>query len=145
MIWLTSWNDYRSKFSEHPLSHTIKKIERKKNTTFPCDQNYDLPFQFSSVQSSHLVVPESLDPMDGSTPGLPVHHQLPELSQAHLHRVSDAFQPPHPLSSPYPTSFNLSPHQGLFKWVSSLHQVAKVLEFQIQRLSFQWTFRADFL
>ena len=64
--------------------------------------------------------------MDCSTPGLPVHHQLPELTQTHVHWVGDAIQPSHPLSSPSPSAFNLSQHQGLFKWVSSSHQVAKV-------------------
>ena len=68
--------------------------------------------------------------MDCSTPGLPVHHQLPEFTQTHVHWVSDAIQSSHPLLSPSPPTFNLSQHQGLFKWVSSLHQVAKVLEFQ---------------
>ena len=70
------------------------------------------------------------DPMDCSTPGFPVHHQLPELAQTHVHRVSDAIQPSHPLSSPSPPAFNLPQHQGIFQWVSSLHQVTKVLEFQ---------------
>ena len=71
------------------------------------------------------------------TPGLPVHHQLPGLTQTHMHQVGDAIQPSHPLSSPSPPAFNLSQHQGLFKSVSSLHQVAKVLEFQLQHQSFQ--------
>ena len=83
--------------------------------------------------------------MDCSTPGLPVHCQLPEFTQTHAHRVGDAIQPSHPLSSPSPSAFNHSQHQGLFKWVSSLHQVAKVLEFQLQHQSFQWIFRTDFL
>jgi len=83
--------------------------------------------------------------MDCSTPGFPVLHQLPELAQTHIHRVSDAIQPSHPLSSPSPPAFNLSQHQGLFQWVSSLHQVAKVLEFQLWHESFQWIFRTDFL
>ena len=74
--------------------------------------------------------------MDRSTPGLPVHHQLQEFSQTHVHRVGDAIQPSHPPSSPYPSAVNLSQHQGLFKLVSSSHQVAKVLEFQIQHQSF---------
>ena len=65
--------------------------------------------------------------MDCSTPGLPVHHQLPEFTQTHVHRVGNAIQPSHPLSSPSPPAFNLSQHQGLFQWVSSLHQVVKVL------------------
>ena len=81
-------------------------------------------------------------PTDCSTPGFPVHHQLPELAQTHVHWVSDAIQPSHPLSSPSPSAFNLSQHQGLFQWVSSLHQVAKVLEFQLQLQSFQS--RTDF-
>ena len=70
--------------------------------------------------------------MNRSTLGLPVHHQLPEFTQTHVHWVSDAIQPSHPLSSPSPPALNLSQHQGLFKWVSSLHQVAKVLESQLQ-------------
>ena len=96
--------------------------------------------QFSSVAQSCLTL---CDPMDCSMPGFPVHHQLPELAQSHVHRVSDAIQPSHPLSSPSSPAFNLSQRQGLFKWVSSSHQVAKVLEFQHQ--SFQWIFRTDFL
>ena len=75
----------------------------------------------------------------------PVHHQLPELAQTHVHQVTDATQPSHPLLSSFPPAFNLSQHQGLFKWVSSSHQVARVLEFQFQHQSFQWIFRTDFL
>ena len=70
--------------------------------------------------------------MDCSTPDFPVHHQLPESTQTHVHCVGDAIQPSHLLSSPSPPVFNLSQHQGLFQWVSSSHQVAKVLEFQLQ-------------
>ena len=77
--------------------------------------------------------------MDCSTPGLPVHHQFPESTQTYVHWVGDAIHPSHPLSSPSPPALNLSQHQGLFKWVSSLHQVAKVLELQLQHQSFQWT------
>ena len=80
--------------------------------------------------------------MDCSKPGLPVHHQLPEFTQTH---TGDAIQPSHPLSSPSPPAFNLSQHQGLFQWITSSHQVAKVLEFQLQHQSFQWIFRTDFL
>ena len=83
--------------------------------------------------------------MNPSTPGILVHHQLPEFTQTHVHRIGDAIQPSHPLSSPSPPALNLSQHQGLFQWVSSLHQVAKVLEFQLQHQFFQWTFRTDFL
>ena len=84
--------------------------------------------QFSSVAQS---CPTLCDPMNCSTPGLPVHHWLPEFTQTHVHWVGDAIQPSHPLSSPSPPALNLSQHQGLFKWVSSSHQVAKVLEFQL--------------
>ena len=83
--------------------------------------------------------------MNRSMPGLPVHHQLQESTQIHGHWVDDAIQPSHPLWSPSPPALNLSPHQGLFQWVSSLHQVAKVLEFQLQHQSFQWTPRTDLL
>ena len=75
--------------------------------------------------------------MNRSTPGLPVHHQLPEFTQTHVHRVSDAIQTSHPLSFPSPPAFNLSQHQDLFQGVSSSHQVAKVLEFQLKHQSFQ--------
>ena len=78
--------------------------------------------------------------MDCSTPGFPVHHQLPELAQTHVHRVDDAIQSSHLLSSPSSPAFNISQHQGLFQWVSSLHQVAKVLELQLQPQSLQWIF-----
>ena len=83
--------------------------------------------------------------MDCSTPGLPVHRQLPEFTQTHVHRVGDAIQPSHPLLSPSPSAFNLSQHQGLFQVVGFLHQVAKILELQLQHQSFQSIFRVDFL
>ena len=98
--------------------------------------------QFSSVAQ---LCPTLCDSMDCSMPGLPVHHQLPEITQTHVHWVSDAIQPFHPLLSPSPPAFNISQHQGTFWWVSSLQQVAKVLEFQFQHQSFQWIFRTDFL
>ena len=98
--------------------------------------------QFSSVTQSCLTL---CNLMDCSTPGLPVHHQLPELAQTHVHWVGNAIQPSHLLSSPFPPALNLSQHQGLFHWVSSSHHVAKVLEFQLQHQSFQWIFRTDFL
>ena len=75
--------------------------------------------------------------MDCSTSGFPVHYQLPELAQTHVHRVGDAMQLSHPLLSPFPPAFNLSQHQGVFQGVSSLHQVAKVLELQLQHQTFQ--------
>ena len=96
--------------------------------------------QFSSLAQSCLTL---CDPMNRSTPGLPVHHQLPESTQTHVHRVGDDIQPSLPLSSPSPPAFNLSQHQGLFQWVSSSHQVANILEFQLQHQSFQWTPRTN--
>ena len=98
--------------------------------------------QFRSIAQSYLIL---CKPMDCSTPGFPVGHQLPEFTQTHVHWVGDTIQPSHPLSSPSPPALNLSQKQGLTKWVSSLHQVAKVLEFQLQYQSFQWTPRADLL
>ena len=95
---------------------------------------------FSSVAQSCQTL---CDPMICSTPGLPVHHQLPRSTQTHVHWVSDAIQPPHPLLSPSPPALNLSQHQGLFKWASASYQVAKVLEFQLQHQSFQWIPRTD--
>ena len=97
--------------------------------------------QFSSVAQS---CPTLCNPMNHNTPGLPVHHQLLEFTQTHVHWVGDAIQPSHPLSTPSP-ALNLSQHQGLFKWVSPSHQVAKLLEFQLQHQSFQWTPRNDLL
>ena len=88
---------------------------------------YNGSVQFSSVAQS---CPTFWDPMNHSTPGLPVHHQLPEFTQTHIHRVSDAIQPPHPLSSPSPPASNASQHQSLFQWVNSSHEVDKVLELQ---------------
>ena len=98
-----------------------------------------------SISSIIQSCPILWDPMNGSTTGLPVHHQLPESTQTHAHWVGDAIQPSYPLSSPSPPALNLSQHQGLFKWVSSAHQVAKALEFQLQHQSFQWTPRTDLL
>ena len=93
----------------------------------PCSFNLCAEFQLSSVSQSCWTL---CDPMNRSTPGLPVHHQLPEFTQTPVHWVSDAIQPSHPLLSPSPPALNLSQHQGLFKWVSSSHQVAKILELQ---------------
>ena len=84
--------------------------------------------QFSSVTQSCLML---CDPMNCSTPGLPIHHQLPEFTQTHVHRVSDAIQPSLPLTSPFPPAPNPSQHQSLFQWVNSSHEVAKVLELQL--------------
>ena len=96
--------------------------------------------QFSSLTQS---CPTLCDPMDCSMPGFPVYHQLPEPAQAHVHWVGDAIPPSHPLSLPSPPAFNLSQQWGLSQWVSTSHQVARVLEFQLQHQSFQWIFMTD--
>ena len=96
--------------------------------------------QFSSVTQSCLTL---CYPMNRSKPGLPVHHQLPEFTQIHVHRVGDAIQPFHPLSSPSPPALNPSHHQSLFQLVNTSHEVAKVLEFRLQHQSFQLIPRID--
>ena len=101
-----------------------------------------LSVQFSPVAQLCLTL---CNPMNRSTPGLPIHHQLSEFTQTHVHWVSDAIQPSHPLSSPSPLAPNPSQHQGLFWWVNSSHEVAKVLEFQLQHQFFKWTPRTDLL
>ena len=112
---------------------------------------YLLPQSQSSVQFSSVTqsCPTLCNPMNCSTPGLPVYHQLPEFTQTQVHRVGDAIQPSHPLSSPSPTP-NPSQHQSLSQGVNSSHQVAKVLEFQLQHQSFHEhpgliSFRMDWL
>ena len=109
-----------------PIYHTLYIGSHLKSELFP--------LQFNSVSQS---CPTLCGPMDCSMLGFPVHHQLPELAQIHVHWIGDAIQPSHPLSSPSLPAFNLSQHQGLFQWVSSSHQVAKVLEFQLHHQSFQ--------
>ena len=98
-----------------------------------------LTLQFSSVQFCSVTqsCPALFDPMDCSTPGFPVYHQLLELDQTHVHQVGDAIQPPHPLLSPSPPAFNFSQHQGLFQFIGFSYQVAKVLELHLQHQSFQ--------
>ena len=105
---------------------------------FYCFRPHARPF--ASIQFSCSVTSDSLRPHGLQHARLPVHHQLPELTQTHVHWVSDTIQSSHPLSSPSPPAFNLSQHLGLFQWVSSLHQVAKCW-FQLQHQSFQWVFR----
>ena len=102
-----------------------------------------IPVQFSSVQSLSCV--QLFATPWTAAHQASVHHQLPESTQTHIHWVGSAIQPSHPLSSASPPALNLSQHQGLFKWVSSLNQVAKILEFQLQHQSFQWTPRTDLL
>jgi len=116
---------------------TGSKLEKEYVKAVYCHSTY-----FSSVIQSCLNL---CDTMNCSTPGIPVHHQLPESTQTHVHWVGDAIQPSNPLSSPSSPALNLSQHQGIFQWVSSSHQVAKGLEFQLQHQSFQWTPRTDLL
>ena len=98
------------------------------------DFNTMVPHCYCSVTKLSTTL---CNPMDCSTPGFPILHHLPELAQTHVHRDSDAIQPSHPLSSPSPPAFNFSQHQALFQSVSSLHQMARVLELQLQHQSFQ--------
>ena len=133
----------------HASQKTIKK-KRHKDTLSGSLHNLSLMMtivlpNISSVSSVDQSCLTLCYPIDSSMPGFPVHHQLPELAQTRVHSIGDTIQPSHPLSSPSPPTYNLSQHQGLFKRVSSLHQVVKVLELQLQHQSFQWTFRTDFL
>ena len=120
------------------LDSTLKS----RDITLPTKVCLASSVQFSSVAQLCLTL---CDPLNYGTPGLPGHNQLPEFTQTHVHWVCDSIQPSHPLSSPSPPVLNLSQHQGLFKWVTSSHQVAKLLEFQLQHQSFQWTPRTDLL
>ena len=124
------------------------KVSHIRNCNSTLDTNFGLDFylQFSSVQFSSVaqLCPTLCDPMNCSTPGLPVHHQLLEFTQTHVHRVGDAIQPSHPRSSPSPPAPNPSQHHSLFQWVNSSHEVAKVPEFQIWHHSLQ-TPRTDLL
>ena len=129
------WRD-RQKYSKWWLTRVETHKQKLPREPVPAS------VQFSSVAQS---CPTLCDCMDYSTPGFPVHSLTPGAYHTHVHRVSDAIQPSHPLLSPSPPTVNLSQHQSLFQWVRSLHQVAKVLELQLQYQSFQWLFRTDFL
>ena len=133
-IWYTILTNWKIK---NPM---IISIDAKKPLT-----KLSTHLWFSQLSSAAQSCLTPCNPMDCSTPVLPVYQQLPEPTQIHVHWIGDPIQPSHPLSSPSPPTFNLSQHQGLFQWVSSLHQVAEVLEFQLQHQSFQWIFRTDIL
>ena len=122
------------------VSHISSEILVTNCTVKKFFRNYSV--HFSSVTQSFLTL---CGPMNRSTPGLPVHYQLPEFTQTHVRRVSDAIQPSHPLSSPSPPAPNPSQHQSLVQCVNSSHEVVKVLEFQLQHQSFQRTPRAGLL
>ena len=136
-VWPLSWGDPLERgMATHSRTSTWKILGTEDSGRLPSMElwraRHDLEIQFSSVQSLSVWL---CDPMSRSTPGLPVHHQLLEFTQTHVHRVGDAIQPSHPLLSSSPPAPNSSQHQGLFQWVNSLHEVAKVLEFQLQLAS----------
>ena len=152
VIWLITWLDIMFYVGNNILFTFLRQFD----IVFSFWCHFDFCAIFCPWHSEILYYPWSVsqftqlclilcDPMDCSTPGFPVFHQVLEFAQTHVHWVSDAIQPSHPLSSPSPPAFNLSQHQGLFQWVSSLHQVVKVLEFQLEHQFFQRIFRADFL
>ena len=127
------WNSpgQNTRVGSHSLLQQIFPTQESNWGLLHCRQIlYQLSYQLvSSVAQSCLIL---CDPMNRSTLGLSVHHQLPEFTQTHVHWVGDTIQPSHPLSSPSPPAPNPSQHQSLFQWVNSLHQVAKVLEVQLQ-------------
>ena len=130
--WLRSRDTNRLKVRECKKVFYASGNQMTAGVTIPVSDKIDFkikPVEFSSVAQSCLTL---CNPMNRSTPGLPVHHQLPKSTQTPVHWVGDAIQPSHSLSSSSPPALNPSQHQGLFKWVSSSHQVAKVLEFQLQ-------------
>ena len=132
-------------FGSHPSDKISEKCGHK--NALLSTWAWPISFGLASVQLSSVAqsYPTLWDPMNCSTPGLPVYHQLLESTQTHIHQVGDAIQPSHPLLSPSLPALNPSQHQGFFLWVNSSHEVAKVLEFQLQHQPFQWIFRVDFL
>ena len=137
-------------FFHWPLSLSKFIYCHNKNNSLPLMPNclrvfwgYGCLIQKLLLLSATQSCPTHCDPMDCSTPGFPVLHHFPELAQTYVHWVDEAIQPSCPPLSPSPPAFNLSQHQGLFQWVGSLHQVAKVLELQLQHQSFQWIFRVE--
>ena len=149
LFWITSYytltiafNYLKSKeFIIVLLIKTLKKLLKVRVKELSLQNSFWI-IQFSSVAQS---CPTLCNTMNNSTPGFAVPHQFPEFTQSYVHWVSDAIHPSHPLLSPSPPALNLSQHQGLFKWVSSSHQVAKALELQLQHQSFQWTPRTNLL
>ena len=121
MSWINSYY-----FKPPHLEVIYSRVVANRDTNYMIKIYWEFTFRSDQSLSRTLC-----DPMNRSTPGLPVHHQLPEFTQTHVHRVSDAIQPSHPLSSPSPPAPNPSQHQSLFQWVNTSHEVAKVLEFQL--------------
>ena len=138
---LVSYDRMKSIISRWKASKHSPYVRKKIHTIVRACKAYQLwcdVVHFNCSVMSNSFQPHGLQ-------GFPVLHCLLELAETHVHRVGDAIQPPHPLSSPSPPAFNLSQHQALFQWVGSSHQVAKVLEFQLQKQSFQWIISVDFL
>ena len=134
-VCLLVWDDSTCAGTTKPSNHKYwDRVQQLQKPVYPEPvphlrrSHHSEKLQFRSVAQS---CPTLCNPMNHSTPGLPVHHQLPEFTQTHVHRVSDAIQPSHPLSSPSPPAPSPSQHQSLFQWVNSSHEVAKVLEFQL--------------
>ena len=144
-FWSGDWTHVLCIAGKLPFRPPGKPIKILYVWTFVCTLSSGVSGSSVPFSSVAQLCPTFCDPTDCSTPGFPVHHQLPELAQTHVHHIGDAIQPSHPLLFPSPPTFNLPQHQDLFQWVSSSHQVAKVLEFQLQHQSFQWIFRTDFL
>ena len=139
---------YSSKFGKLSSDHRTGQSQfsfHSQRRAMPKDVETKTQLHSSQSSSVAQLYPTLCDPMNHSTPGLPVHHQHPEFTQTHVYWVCEAIQPSHPLSSLSPPVPNPSQHQGLFQWVNSLHKVVNVLEFQLQHQSFQWTPRTDIL
>ena len=144
LAWIIQWTEVPGRLQSMGSQRVGHQWVTKHSTEVQINVflSWEVLIQFSAVAQS---CPNPCDPMNRSTPGLPVHHQLPEFTQTHVHWVSDVMQPSHPLSSPSPPAPNPCQHQDLFQWASSSHEVAKGLEFQLQHQSFQWTPRTDVL
>ena len=138
----------RGKDTKNPSLLSTTQSETEQDRTGPSQERTPhphIPPSICSVQFSCSVISDSLRPHGLQHARPPCPSPTPGVYSTLVHRISDAIQPSHSLSSPSPPALNLSQHQGLFQWVSSSHQVAKVLGFQLQHQSFQWIFRSDFL
>ena len=144
VIWLSKAVS-KNNFMKITSAYDMVQGDRDMNNEFKIYMIYFISDLMPCINSVAQSCPTLWDPMNRSTPGLPVHHQLLEFTQTHIYQVSDVIQPSHPLSSPSPPAPNPSQHQSLFQWVNSLHEVAKVLEFQLQHHSFQRNPRTNLL
>ena len=140
---LMDLQSFRTSFNRPRINHAMMSLSLPTSHTHPLTLFWT-SLSISSVQWLSCIR-LSATPWIAACQGFSVHHQLPEFTQIHVHRVSDAIQPSHPLSSPSPPVPSPSQHQSVFQWVNSSHEVAKVLEFQLQHQSFQWTPRTGLL